>query len=269
MRKILLLSVVLSLTTAAFAWKPVFVGHRGCGNGVENTAEAFRYGALHYGYAGLECDVKVSADGQYIISHDNTTNRLGGCLDVNQSTLQELRTEQYIQTRYGLTYAGQICTLEQFLAICKEMNVFPIIELKWANGINNNDMSAFDGLYRLIEQAGLLSSAIILTSMRGSLEYILDHYPDLHLQYLMHEMTAEKIDWCIRHRVHPSCAHSGINATQVKRCHEANLYVAAWTVDKQADYDRIVRLGVAYVTTNILSTDQADLLPIDWENLAD
>lgn len=251
--------IVACLSAASWAWKPVFVGHRGCTFGVENTAEAYRYAVSHFGYAGLECDVKVTSDGHYIISHDDKTDRVGGHLDVNSSTLEELRSEQYIQTRRGLTFAGHICTLEEYLAICKELQVFPIVELKWANGINNNDMSAFAGLYALLEKFELLDSAIILTSMRGSLEYILKVYPRLHLQYLMMEMTDEKIDWCIRNRVVPSCAHTGIIAGQVERCHEAGLQVASWTIDKQEDYDRVAAMRVDFVTTNSLSPNQQEL----------
>jgi len=259
MNRLVITAAALLMAAGAWAWKPVFVGHRGCGNGVENTAEAYRYGVTHYGYAGLECDVKVSADGQYIISHDDRTDRVGGNLDVNKSTLEELRAEQYIQTRRGLTYAGHICTVEEYLQICKEFDVFPVIELKHATGINSQDMSAFDGLYRLIEASGLLDRAIILTSMRGSLEYILEHYPALKCQYLMWEMTEEKIDWCIKNRVVPSCAHTGVHEAEVQRCLEAGLETASWTIDKQEDYDRVVKMGVRIITTNILSPDQPEV----------
>lgn len=259
MKRYLLLMAAAWLSVVVWAWKPVFVGHRGCAFGVENTAEAYRYGVSHFGYAGLECDVKVTSDGHYIISHDDKTDRVGGHLDVNTSTLAELQAEQYIQTRRGLTFAGHICTLEEFLAICKELQVFPIVELKWANGINNNDMSAFAGVYSLLQKYDLLDKAVILTSMRGSLEYILEAYPELHLQYLMMEMTAEKIDWCIAHRVVPSCAHTGIVAEQVMCCHEAGLQVAAWTIDRQEDYDRVAAMRVDFVTTNSLSPNQMEL----------
>ena len=130
-------------------------------------------------------------------------------------------------------------------------------------------MSAFGGLVELIKQYDMMERAIILTSMRGSLEYILQHYPELHLQYLMMEMTEEKIDWCIQNKVTPSCAHTGITANQVRRCHEAGLQVAAWTVNKQEDYDRIVQLGIGFVTTDILSIDQPEMEPVDWENLVE
>ena len=63
------------------------------------------------------------------------------------------------------------------IEISKDNNIFPIIELKWATGINNNDMSRFPGLYKLIEKHGLVEEARILTSMQKSLEYVRTNYP--------------------------------------------------------------------------------------------
>ena len=53
MRRVFALLIVLAMATEAWAWKPLFVGHRGCNIGVENTAEAFRNGVNVYGYDGL------------------------------------------------------------------------------------------------------------------------------------------------------------------------------------------------------------------------
>ena len=49
----------------------IFVGHRGSLFGVENIAEAFINGATHFGYQGLECDVKVTVDSQLVCWHDD------------------------------------------------------------------------------------------------------------------------------------------------------------------------------------------------------
>ena len=48
MRRVFALLIVLAMATEAWAWKPLFVGHRGCNIGVENTAEAFRNGVNVY-----------------------------------------------------------------------------------------------------------------------------------------------------------------------------------------------------------------------------
>ncbi len=70
MRRFTILLLVLAVATDAWAWKPLFVGHRGCNIGVENTAEAFRNGVDVCGKDGLECDVRVTKDGYDVISHD-------------------------------------------------------------------------------------------------------------------------------------------------------------------------------------------------------
>ena len=185
MRRLFTILLLLALAVAdAWAWKPLFVGHRGCNIGVENTAEAYRNGVDIYGYDGLECDVRVTKDGFYVISHDETTNRLGGNLTVADATLAELRAEQYTQTRGGVTYTGHICTVAEYLAICVEKGVFPVIELKWTTGINNNDMSNFDGLAHLVIDQGLTDKVIFLTSMKKSQEYIATHYPQFTRQWL-------------------------------------------------------------------------------------
>ena len=84
MKKLLLTLAMLLIVGQAWAWKPKFVGHRGSYKGVMNTEEAFRNGVDYYGYDGLECDVRVTADGKYVISHDETTNAVGGNAPVYQ-----------------------------------------------------------------------------------------------------------------------------------------------------------------------------------------
>ena len=138
-----LLSITAMSAMSLYAWKPLLVGHRGSSIGVENTRESFTNGVEINGFDGLECDVRVTKDGVYVISHDETTNRVGGNLTVANATFEELAAESYSQTRNGVTYTGSICTVEQYLDICVEKDVFPVMELKWTTGINNNDMSRF------------------------------------------------------------------------------------------------------------------------------
>ena len=191
----------------AVAARPLMVGHRGCCLGVENTARAFSNGADIFGYDGLECDVRVTADKQYVICHDEDTRRLGGNLVVAEATLDQLLAETLTQTRDGHTYTARLCTVDEFLDICALKNVFPIIELKWSTGINNNDMSAFDGLLQLVESRGLSERAIFLTSMRGSLEYIRRRHPELRCQWLCRDNWREHLDWCLQWGLTPSVAH--------------------------------------------------------------
>ena len=67
--------LLLTMLTLSINAQPILCGHRGSLWGVENTSEAFINGAKK-GYKYLECDVKVTGDGEYIISHDDNTSRL-------------------------------------------------------------------------------------------------------------------------------------------------------------------------------------------------
>lgn len=234
------------------AQEPLLVGHRGCGIGVENTAAAYRLGVDYYHYVGLECDVRVTRDRQYVISHDETTNRVGGNLTVADATLAELRAETYQQTRSGAEYTGHICTVAEYLDICVEKGVFPIIELKWSTGINNNDMSNFDGLAALIESKGLTDRAIILTSMKQSLEYVRTHHPSLRCQWLCNANWKGNEAWCQQWQLGPSISAGNFDVETVRQFNAMGLQVVCWTVDSEETYRQVVEIGVSMVTTNTL-----------------
>ena len=265
MRRLFTFLLVLAITADAWAWKPLFVGHRGCNIGVENTAEAFRNGVDVYGYDGLECDVRVTKDGFYVISHDETTNRVGGNLTVANATLAELQAEEYTQTRNGVTYTGHICTVAEYLAICVEKGVFPVIELKWTTGINNNDMSNFDGLAHLVIDQGLTDKVIFLTSMKNSQEYIAEHYPQFTRQWLCNANWEGNEEWCQQYGLNPSISIGNFDANTVKTFHRLGLHVAMWTVDSKANYLKYGNMGVHMMTCNSLRPDEMpELEDIDW-----
>ena len=264
-RRLFTLLMVLALAVDVWAWKPLFVGHRGCNIGVENTAEAYRNGVDVYGYDGLECDVRVTKDGFYVISHDETTNRLGGNLTVADATLAELQAEQYTQTRSGVTYTGHICTVAEYLAICVEKGVFPVIELKWTTGINNNDMSNFDGLAHLVIDQGLADKVIFLTSMKKSQEYIAEHYPQFTRQWLCNANWEGNEEWCRQYGLHPSISIGNFDASTVKTFHNMGLNVAMWTVDSEANYLKYGNMGVYMMTCNsLIPSEMPELEDIDW-----
>lgn len=251
-KKVVTLALLMLTAVCCAAGRPVLVGHRGCSIGVENTAAAFRLGVDYYRYAGLECDVRVSKDGHYVISHDETTERVGGRLTVAEATLDELRGETYRQRRRDVEYTGSICTVDEFLDICLEKGVFPILELKWSRGINNQDMSNFDGLAKLIASKGLTDRAIILTSMRQSLEYIRTHHPQLPCQWLCNANWHGNEAWCAQWQLPPSISAGNFDAQTVSAFGQMGLDVACWTVDAVETYLQVAEMGVTMVTTNSL-----------------
>ena len=164
----------------------LIVGHRGSQWGVENTRAAFINGA-NAGAWGLECDIRVDADGTFVISHDDSYKRLAG----PETKIADMRTATVLSTplthkRHGITYAGTPCTLGEFLDICNEYNVVPVIEVKVCTSIHSNTKAenepVFDGipaLINLIDQKGLTDKAVIISFMPGVVDFIHRHYPDI------------------------------------------------------------------------------------------
>ena len=270
MKRLLFSIFCLACVLCAWAWKPIFIGHRGSYMGVMNTAEAYTNGVDHYGYQGLECDVRVTADGYYVISHDETTNAVGGNLTVASSTLAQLQAETYTQTRGGVTYTGHICTVAEYLDICIEKNVIPVVELKWTTGINNNDMSKFPGLAALIEEKGLTNRAIILTSMRNSLEYVRTNFPALKCQFLCNSNWATHFDWIVQWGLMPSIQAGCLDKYTVKKFHDKGLEVAVWTVNSLANYKLYGEMGVAMITCDyLMPSEMPELEDIDWSSIVE
>ncbi|TPV92456.1 MAG: glycerophosphodiester phosphodiesterase [Myxococcales bacterium FL481] len=57
---------------------PVVLGHRGAPQDrVENTLDSFAW-ALACGAAGIECDLRLAADGEVVVFHDHDLQRLAG-----------------------------------------------------------------------------------------------------------------------------------------------------------------------------------------------
>ena len=236
------------------------VGHRGSQWGVENTRAAFINGA-NAGAWGLECDIRVSADGTFIISHDDNFKRLGG----PETKIADMTTEVLLSTRltskrHGVTYAGTPCTLGEFLDICKEYQVVPVIEVKVCTTIHSNtkaeNESVFDGipaLINLIDQKGLSDKAVIISFMPGVVDFIHRHYPDITVQVLAGEEDGtimEWVEWCKQYKMDLDVVHTIVTKEAVDAMHAAGLKVNVWTVDRVEDFERVKAMGVDFITTN-------------------
>ncbi len=125
---------------------PLLVGHRGSSYGVENTEEAFRNGAK-LGYQYVETDIKVTKDTKFVLCHNDDLSAFGhSSLTIDGSTLAQLQAVTLTQTRNSVKYTGKLMELGEFLDLCTELKILPVIELKWGTGVNSNDQSNMPAL---------------------------------------------------------------------------------------------------------------------------
>ena len=117
---------------------PETYAHRGCwfkGNVPENSLEAVRM-AKRFGYKGIECDVKYTADSVMVIMHDKTINRtmrnasdyskIEMPVEVSKMTFNELR-DNYVMASDNPSMRERIPALEELLQECKAQGMIPML----------------------------------------------------------------------------------------------------------------------------------------------
>ncbi|MBR5332110.1 MAG: T9SS type A sorting domain-containing protein [Muribaculaceae bacterium] len=255
MKKIYLLLMCVFAVATAFA-QPKLIGHRGSYWGLENSTEAFINGAKK-GYHYLETDVKVTKDGVLVCCHNDDLTSWGGTLTIANSNWEDLKAEELSQTRGGVKYTGHLTSFEEYLDICKEYNVLPLIELKWATGINNSDFSNVPKLIQMIEEKGFRNSCFLFTSMKTCLNHIRQNYPDIQLMLLVYSESFESsLSWCSEQGIHiGSGVGAEITKEGVRRYHDAGLKVNAWSCNTNNAYKTYGNYGCDFITTDYLDPE--------------
>lgn len=231
---------------------PKLIAHRGLSSLYpENTTSAF-YGAAKYGFDAFELDIHTTKDGEWVVIHDDDVDHMtDGTGKVDSFTLEEI-LELNIDNGNHIEEEGikglslRIPTLRQTLDICKEWNIFPVIEIK------NCDITLLSTLKDLLDEYELSDKAIIISFDEEYLEAYRSLDKDAEILYLANEPTKEDIDWCIENNF-------GINFNMwllykcfgaVRYAKENDVTLAAWTVDNTFFADIMVLLGIEYITTN-------------------
>lgn len=245
------LSAIIGTVLLVQASEPMLIGRRGCGYAIENTADAYREGARR-GYKMMEAHVRATADSVFVTSHDGKTDRLGGKMKIAGSTIADLRTERYTQTRDSATYEGSgICTVGEFLDICKESGVIPLLHLKTFSK-DTKDCGHLSPLAGLIADKEMTDRCVILTSEPDYIDYFMANHPELKLQFQADAKWQERFDWSCARKLDVQIRADLVDADCVKRYHDAGVRVNVWTVNTPDEYTRLKTCGVDYIVTDYL-----------------
>ena len=238
--------------------KPVLVAHRGAAvSAPENTLPAYRI-AAQKGYTYVETDVRATADGVWVIMHDNSLKRMtGGKGKVESMTLAEVQAQHITKGANIKAYPGlEIPTLEDFLALCIEENLTPVIEIK--TNPAKCPQAPFQKLLEAVECYGLKDKAVIISFYAEALERIRSLDADIPMQLLTKTfdeaafLKAEKLGNCAI-----DCEYKEIlkNKGLIPVAKSAGIPLNAWTVDSQTAAQQLVDLGIDYITTNAIQPE--------------
>lgn len=235
----------------------IFIGHAGCYLGIMNTEEAFINAAKIKKYDAIECDVKQTKDGFFVVCHDND---FAG-ISIANTNWEDLKNVTKTLTRGGVEYTATLCTFERYLEICKEYDLFAVVELKSSAGITNSDQSRMPALMEIINKKGMLDKTIFLGSQYKCLEWVKSNgYEYIPCQYLVNSCESETIfERCVTWNFDVSFNISYSNSAEwIARYHEAGLKVSCYTFSQYSDAKTLqewINKDVDFVTCDVLTRE--------------
>jgi len=246
------------------------IGHRGWSEAApENTLPSYIKAGEEASYWGCECDIHETADGKFILLHDDTlddtTNagtvfaarrRADGLVWAEDLTLEEIKTlrikdrQKLPRYRNAADY-GEVTvpTLEEYLDVCARYGKVPVIEVK--------DMAAPEKYLDILRQRGILHSVVMLSFGRRVLRQLTTLEPQINMQLLFDEgavidekaLEDAKALGCRGIDVH----YGSVNKLMVDKAHELGLEVNAWEAKPNVAREeelRVVSCGVDYITAD-------------------
>lgn len=231
--------------------QPEMIAHRGLSSlAPQNSLPAAEL-AVEYGYDGCEFDLHTTKDGKWVVIHDDTVDAMtDGEGEVADFTLEEIRKLTIDSGNKVEDYKNlRVPTLEEYLEILKDSDTKPVIEIK------NCNVSYLPSLKETVEKFDLDEESVFISFNREYLEKYKELSPEAEMMLLVSVISEDDVKWCVENGVEAVSFHYFNFYKSIKgwkAAKEADLDLAAWTVDNTVYKDVMVLLGAESITTNKL-----------------
>ena len=225
------------------------IAHRGLsGIEVENTCSAF-VAAGNRTYYGIETDIHRTADGHFVIGHDDNLKRIAGEeIYLERESLKTLQSV-VLYDKDGTKGRQDLrpCTLENYLNIAKKYEKHAILELK--SDFTDEEINQ---IIEIVKSYNYLDNLTFISFNYDNLLRVRKVLPNQSCQYLFWKVTDEEIERLKRDKIDVDVWCKELTEEQIEACHKAGLKVNCWTVDDPKDGERLASFGIDYITSNIL-----------------
>ncbi|MCD7722786.1 MAG: hypothetical protein LUH82_02380 [Clostridiales bacterium] len=229
------------------------VAHRGFSAvAPENTTAAFEEAGIA-GFDAVECDIYRTADGVWVVHHDTNTYRMmDESAFIEKITYEELLTYNYDNGSNIENYPNlKICTLDEYLAVCSEYSMTPVIELK---GEDNTEH--YDEVVASVENAGLADNVVYISFHIENLQKMRS-LCNAALYYLVYTIDDEAIETALALGGECGIDFNGNKEDNTKevieKAQNAGLLLGAWTIDTADSALNLIDCGVTLITTNAIT----------------
>ena len=226
------------------------IAHRGLsGLEQENTCAAFVAAGNREIYWGIETDIHCTADGKYVIIHDDSTVRVSGQeYIVEETTFDTLRSLRLLDkfstnTRWDLV----LPTLEEYISICKKYGKIAVLELK-----NPMPEEAVVEILKALEAMEYADNTVIISFAWQNMVYLRNNFPKQKAQFLLKDWDDKWLSELEKYSLGLDIKYTAITTELVEKIHGIGQEINCWTVDDPQEAARVIGCGVDYITTNIL-----------------
>ena len=235
---------------------PRWIAHRGAGTlAPENTLAAFALGHAH-GCRMFECDVRLSADGQPFLLHDDrlerTTDGQGEAVDQRWAELAGLDAGSWHSPRHA---GERLPSLADVVGFCCRQACALNVELKPAPG--DEARTGREVAAALARSWTLVLPPLLSSFSVAALEAAAGVAPQFPRGLLLDAFSGEGLATARRLGcVALICEQRAWNVATVRQARAAGLRLLAYTVNEDGDATRLLALGV-----DGLITDRVDHFP--------
>lgn len=228
------------------------IAHRGL-SGIEreNTCPAF-VAAGNRSYFGVETDVHITKDGQFVIIHDETTERVSlgeNNIDVENSEYSEIENIVLPDLDKSTNRKDiRIPLLVDYINICKKYEKICVLEIK-----NHFEEKNIEKLIDEIKQLEYIDKTIFISFDFENCVNVRKILPENDVQFLTKkEITSELVENLLANKLNLDIYYKQLNKENIEMLHMKGIKVNCWTCDDKVDAEELVSYGVDFITTNIL-----------------
>jgi glycerophosphoryl diester phosphodiesterase len=231
--------------------RPLIFSHRGdSAHAPENTIPAFE-GAVAAGADGVELDVKLSADGEVVVSHDPSVDRTTD----GHGRISELKMSELSRLDAGVSFSEAFrgTRLPRLEEVFEAVGGKCLINVELTNAANPFD-GVVDKVCALVKRHGLQGSILFSSFFGNQLRTAARLLPEVPRGLLA--LGGWKGAWARSFQfmfgdfqaLHPN--RQDVNPAQVSRVHQLKRSILVYTVNSPEEITRLREWGVDGIFTD-------------------
>lgn len=244
-----------SIQHDAFRRGTRFFAHRGAQSiKPENSLPALKGTNNH---SGFEIDVHQTKDKKWVVMHDGNIDRMtakkGAISSYNYADLRKIPISKgMIPNRYT-TAEMVIPSLEEALEVAKDKQLIPVIEIK-KDATDKYDKASYDSLVELFKKYNVVDEMLVISFDYNSLKEVKSRLPEVEVSWLTNNITDANIKQAValgrNSGLDTKYTDTTFTAANVAKAHKAGLKVGAWTTPDDGPREKLLNMGVDFITTN-------------------